>query len=299
MGRRLPVTRIPHGFPAQHHLVVPSNVVREARAHHLLAPLLPTAAGFFPHAEGHHVERPQGISEVIIILCVAGRGWFEIAGTRRSMGFGEVVFIPAGVAHMYGAEDDDPWSIVWAHAIGADIQHFMRALGIDRSRLKLQLSADALDRLNFHRVYQVMEDGYSVPLLIVSASALRLTLSEILYAKVAPRAAPGDEPGPVQLVSAWMRKNIGGRVSLAQLARQAGVSASHLSALFRTQAGYPPMDYFSRLKIQHACRLLDTTARRIKDIGAEVGYPDPYYFSRLFSEVMGISPRAYRSITKG
>jgi YesN/AraC family two-component response regulator len=59
------------------------------------------------------------------------------------------------------------------------------------------------------------------------------------------------------------------------------------------------MDYFSRLKVQHACRLLDTTSARIQEVGTEIGYPDPYYFSRLFREVMGMSPRAYRSITKG
>jgi AraC-like DNA-binding protein len=265
----------------------------------LLAHLLPTAAGYFPRAEGHHVERAQGVAEVIIILCQAGRGWFEIGGNRRPVEFGEVIFIPAGIAHMYGADDDDPWSIVWAHAVGVDVHRFMRALGIDRSRPKLRLSADVLDKLNFHRVYQVMEEGYSLPLLIVSASALRLTLSEMLHGKVARRVARDADAGPVQRVSDWMRNNIAARVSLTQLARQSGVSASHLSALFRNQAGYPPMDYFLRLKVQHACRLLDTTAMRIQTIGAEIGYPDPYYFSRLFREVMGVSPRAYRAITKG
>jgi AraC family transcriptional regulator of arabinose operon len=288
-----------HGFPGQHHLIVPQEVVRVGRRHPLLATLLPTAAGYFPHAAGHYVVRPEGVPEVIIILCLSGRGWVEVDGARQSMGEGETVFIPAQVAHAYGAENDDPWSIVWAHAQGNDLAVFMRELGIGSRRRKLRLPADALERLGFHRVYQLMEEGYSLPLLIASSSALRLVLGEMLRAKLAPRAPQGTDPDPLQRATEWMRQNIGARVTLSQLAHEAGASVSYLSALFRSKAGYPPMDYFSRLKIRQACRLLDTTTSRVKVIGAEIGYPDPYYFSRLFRHIMGMSPRAYRAVPKG
>jgi len=59
------------------------------------------------------------------------------------------------------------------------------------------------------------------------------------------------------------------------------------------------MDYFVRLKIQRASLLLDTTSFRVKEIGAKVGFADPYYFSRSFRQVMGMSPRAYRVDPKG
>jgi AraC-like DNA-binding protein len=59
------------------------------------------------------------------------------------------------------------------------------------------------------------------------------------------------------------------------------------------------MDYFARLKIQRACMLLDRSTLRVKEVGAKVGFSDPYYFSRSFRQVMGISPRAYRAVPKG
>jgi AraC-like DNA-binding protein len=46
--------------------------------------------------------------------------------------------------------------------------------------------------------------------------------------------------------------------------------------------------------MQHACRLLDTTAEPVKRIAAQVGYDDPHYFSRLFKRVLGVSPQRYR-----
>lgn len=301
LSRIRTIVRKRHGFPGQHHLIVPQDIVRAGRRHPLLARLLPTAAGYFPHAAGHYVVRPQGVAEVIVILCSAGRGWFEVDGRRQSVETGETAFIPPHASHAYGAADDDPWSIVWAHVTGGDVSLFLRALGIGSRQRKLRLSGAAVERLNldFHHVYQVLEEGFSLPVLINSSCALRLVLAEMLRSKLAPRAARGTEPDPVQRASEWMRQNLGVRTTLRDLARHAGASASHLSSLFRRKVGHPPIDYFSRLKIQRACWLLDSTTARVKEIGAQIGYPDAYYFSRLFRHVMGMSPRSYRAIPKG
>jgi AraC-like DNA-binding protein len=214
---------------------------------------------------------------------------------------GEAAFIPPRTAHAYGAAADDPWSIVWAHAIDGDLSRFLRALGIGSRQRKLRLSGDIVERLNleFHHVYRVMEEGFSLPVLINSSCALRLVLAQMLRSKLAPRAAIGTETDPVERVSEWMRQNLGARIKLSELAHHAGASTSHLSALFRRKVGYPPMDYFARLKIQRACWLLDSTTAPVKEIGVQIGYSDAYYFSRLFRHIMGMSPRSYRAIPKG
>jgi AraC-like DNA-binding protein len=62
--------------------------------------------------------------------------------------------------------------------------------------------------------------------------------------------------------------------------------------------GHSPIQHFLHLKIQHACLLLDTSENSIKQIAGEVGYNDAYYFSRLFKQVMGVSPSGYRSKLK-
>ena len=52
------------------------------------------------------------------------------------------------------------------------------------------------------------------------------------------------------------------------------------------------------LKIKKACELLDTTGMKINQISLKLGYEDPYYFSRQFSKVMGMSPKGYRARIK-
>jgi AraC-like DNA-binding protein len=292
------IERKRHGFVGQHHVIVPPDVVRNARRQPLLASLLPTAAGYFPHAEGHYVERPRGVPELIVILCWSGRGWIKLGSRRQQVEAGETVFIPVRAPHSYGADDSDPWTIVWAHAIGTELKHFLRQLGVSARSPKLRLSADGADQLEFNRVWQIGEEGYSMPHLVASASAFRFVLSEMLRLKLKSRA-PKQEEDVVRRAADWMRSNVEARVTLEEVARVAGVSISHLSTLFREKMGYPPIDYFTRLKIQRACLMLDTTSARIKEVAAKVGFTDPYYFSRAFRQVMGVSPRAYRAIYKG
>jgi YesN/AraC family two-component response regulator len=54
------------------------------------------------------------------------------------------------------------------------------------------------------------------------------------------------------------------------------------------------MEYFNRLRMQRACELLQTTGRPVLEIGCKVGYNDPYYFSRAFKKIIGVSPNEYR-----
>ena len=86
---------------------------------------------------------------------------------------------------------------------------------------------------------------------------------------------------------------------LEDFAREAGMSVSHFSDRFRTQTGQSPMAYFIHLRMRLACRLLDLSRKPVKTVALEVGYRDPYYFSRLFKKSMGHSPEKYRDIKKG
>ncbi|MDA3129432.1 helix-turn-helix domain-containing protein [Aliibacillus thermotolerans] len=54
------------------------------------------------------------------------------------------------------------------------------------------------------------------------------------------------------------------------------------------------MDYFIQVRIEKATELIKTTDLFISDIAEQVGYQDPYYFSRLYKKYTGISPSAVR-----
>ena len=105
-----------------------------------------------------------------------------------------------------------------------------------------------------------------------------------------------DESSPVvRRTINYLNKSIGKRLTLGALAAEIGYSPTYLSTLFKKETNYSPISYFSHLKIVKACELLDFTTMKIKEISFQLGYTDPYYFTKDFTKKMGLSPRNYRN----
>ena len=69
---------------------------------------------------------------------------------------------------------------------------------------------------------------------------------------------------------------------------------SYVSLLFKQEYGLPLHQYILNRRIARAKELLVNTQESISDIALEVGYPNFSYFSTLFREKTGMTPRAFR-----
>jgi transcriptional regulator GlxA family with amidase domain len=93
---------------------------------------------------------------------------------------------------------------------------------------------------------------------------------------------------------AYMVEHLDQPLQVSTLAAQASVSPSHYFALFKRQTGTAPIDFFIRLRMNHARELLDSTCSSVKEVAATMGYDDPFYFSRVFKSVHRVAPAEYR-----
>ncbi len=289
------------GFAGQHHVVLPEPVRVSAGKHPLLRGLFVTDAGYYPEAAGHFIERSEGAPTHLVILCLGGAGWVKCGGETKTLRTGCCAWLPARRSHAYAADEGDPWTIAWTHFTGEQAQAWCElAFGADggRSGGLVSIPTDRLDEVALDRVHAMLERGYALRDLVGAATALRTSLVEIagiLATTGGARSARERVAASVEsLRRDWVRPR-----RLAELAAAAGLSTAHFSCLFREHTGFAPIDYVIRLRVQHACRLLDTTARSVNEIAATVGYDDPYYFTRCFRRVMGCAPRSYRKVQKG
>jgi AraC family transcriptional regulator of arabinose operon len=297
MGRETPRRE---GFTGQHMLVLPGPLGVEALRHPLLRGLCVTDAGYFPSAANHLVERPKGATTTLAILCLAGKGWVRGSRGARAVTAGDLVWLPANEAHAYGAGGHNPWTIVWAHFTGDEVPSWEELLGVrgpDHPHV-VSLPDDRLEELALDRVFASLERGFAIRYLVAAAAALRHALSTVAQLGSDLRDPRSAEERVALSVEAlrrdWQRTH-----RLGELATAARVSVAHYSVLFRRQTGFSPIDFLIRLRVGHACRLLDTTSLSIAEVGERTGYGDPYYFTRCFRRVMGSSPRAYRRVPKG
>ncbi|NLG24665.1 MAG: helix-turn-helix domain-containing protein [Clostridiales bacterium] len=82
--------------------------------------------------------------------------------------------------------------------------------------------------------------------------------------------------------------------SLSEIADALGMSASHLSRLFKQKTGENFSTFIVRHRVSQARRLLAETDQKVRDIGRAVGYWDVRHFIRVFSAQTGMSPTEYR-----
>ena len=282
------------GFANQRLCVVPRPAVAEALARPVTRRLVVTDAGWFPHADEHLRVRPGGADEAIVIVCVDGGGWVDLDGTRVRVTPATAVLIPPRVPHSYGADADEPWTIWWCHVRGSDLADLWSAIGVDAVRPLVSLRAvDRVTVLLDEIVSALERDQSPARLLAVSGIAWRL-MTQLAVDRKLP-----EQGEPLERAMRYLEERVDGSIRVSDLARLVGVSTSHLGALFRDATGGGVLAYHTGLKMARARRLLDTTSLHVSEIGRDVGYEDPFYFSRQFSRVHGMSPSDYRVQRKG
>lgn len=74
---------------------------------------------------------------------------------------------------------------------------------------------------------------------------------------------------------------------------RAPYNADYFRRAFRERIGYTPQKFLEFKKMEKAMHILGT-GKSVKETAAEVGYPDPYFFSRMFKRYLGASPSTYR-----
>ena len=117
----------------------------------------------------------------------------------------------------------------------------------------------------------------------------------VLLAACPPAPADGRraEP-PLWRALAFAERNLAGRITLEDVAREAGMSRAQFVRLFKEALGCTFQSYLARLRVACAVELLRDPARSIADVAAAVGFKQEAHFSRVFRKVTGQSPAAFR-----
>jgi AraC family transcriptional regulator, arabinose operon regulatory protein len=287
------------GFRGQRIVVLPGQVVVTALAQPLLKNLVPTDIGYFPRASGHFMKRAVGVDQAIFIYCVKGQGWYEIENSRQEVQSAQLLVVPPGTPHAYGADERHPWTIFWVHVKGDNVGRLLGELGITRTRPVLPLGEDTELLALFEQTLDVLEHGYATSRLLYASHIVQHLIGLMIWDRHRNLTGTRDAAQKVAQSITYMKQHLDQPATAASLAALANLSESHYRSLFKQQTGYAPVDYFIRLRMHKACQLLDTSNLSIKEIGMMVGYEDPYYFSRVFKTVYELAPTEYRLKHKG
>lgn len=250
----------------------------------------PLAFGYYPQARGHQMARQHPIDN-IVIYCVEGRARVSLPGHQARVQAGDLLWLPAGEPHDYHADSEAPWSIYWMHLSGDEAVLQLRHL-FDQQRV---LHPGLQERLisDFRALMDCTRASHQAQAFQHAANLCRAILSYTALLLSQPRQHEGTLD--IQALHLQMQARLAERLTLEDLCQLAGQSSRYqFIRNYRAHTGQTPIQAFLHMKVARACYLLETTRLPVADIAHQLGVDDPYYFSRLFRKITGVSPARYR-----
>ncbi|MEB4615844.1 GlxA family transcriptional regulator [Leucobacter sp. M11] len=108
------------------------------------------------------------------------------------------------------------------------------------------------------------------------------------------RNRPTAPTATLERVLGWLEEHAHRQLTLAEIAAAAGVSARTLNRRFAEETGMSPVRWLVGVRVRHAQELLETSDATVDRIAAQVGFPSPSNLRAKFTEIVGVTPGAYR-----
>lgn len=256
-----------------------------------------------------------------LIYVIHGEMATTMNGQRYLLSAGQLIFLPSGVYHQNEIVSEPDAKLMGIHFdfFGeVTIQKEEDLLAPEKEMVWDKVAAEPLietDRgLTFssNPVYspsvecvQTMEQlihefarrslGYE----LVCKGLMLEILAQLLRSQMARRITGVSEHGErIKRLAEQMDAAPAEDWSNRRVAAELQMSVDHAAKLFRRIIGVPPGEFLRTVRHREACRLLRDTDWTIEEVGAHIGYSDIHYFSRLFHANEGISPRAYRKLSR-
>jgi AraC-like DNA-binding protein len=287
------LTKRRDGFVGEKQINIPRSILNKfVKKTGFLRSLYITHIGYFPNASYHYRERRNGSDDYILLYSLGGKGYVENRAGRMELQTNQFIIIPPHLFHRYQADLNHPWTLYWVHFSSDKLKEFNTDFKAERfyTPTELRFNQNIIDV--WIQMFSSLANGYNFSNISYANLCLYRFLSFFLFPNT--KYSLEEENNPLDQSIAFMKTNIGKRLTTEDIAQRFKYSASHYTAIFKQKTGMSPIDYFIRLKIHFACQLLTQTNLKIKEVADRIGYDDPYYFSRLFKQVIGQSPKGYK-----
>lgn len=157
----------------------------------------------------------------------------------------------------------------------------------------------ALLETTIHPSY-ILKQSFSLSIKIdniTSLSKLEQIPNEICrkYCLLVKNYALPDYSKITRDVIAYIQLHLDEDLSLHTLATEFNKNPSVLSNTFSKETGQALTKFIQQIRIHEALRLFNTTDLSVSEVALAVGYQDFSYFSKIFSKIVGFSPREYKN----
>lgn len=276
-----------------------SDAVRDARRFFLdLAPPpdreVSVVCGGYEVGEKDYAIDRETFPYYSIELVARGRGKLTLGADRFDLSPGALFTYGPGVPHTIRTNPRSRLGKYFVDFAGMGAGELFRQLGLPPGGFA---RIDALPevQLVFNELIRdgARGDDTSAELCV---ALLRLLVLRIAANRIDDSAEGAEPYVTYRRCVAYIDQHAGRLTSQQQAAEECGVSPAYLSRLFKRHGRQTAYQYLTRLRMNLAAERLNDSSDPVKEIAEELGYTDPFHFSRTFKATFGVSPRAFRSL---
>jgi AraC-like DNA-binding protein len=241
-----------------------------------------------------HSYGPALRDHFLIHYILSGSGTFKVDGKCYELYENQGFLICPDVITYYEASKETPWTYTWVGFRGIRAEAFLKSANLDRNNPIFFSSGEVIKKY-FEEMKNSHRYKYAYELRL--QGILSILLSELIEgAKSNIIPIEGEKDIYIRKALQFIESNYSRNMSIAVLARHIGLNKNYFSTLFREVLGIPPKEYITKYRISKACELLSNQGLTISEVSRSVGYDDPLGFSKIFKQIKGISPKAYREV---
>lgn len=265
------------------HYFVPQPFGREAYLYY------PISVGYFDCKPSYQVQRNL-FSSYLLIAMLTGSLSYQ---TRKSKGVvraGQALLLDCNAPHSYAALGK--CSFTFLHFSGAQSRELFEEIESRGGNLFRIPSTSAMhevigEMLSTMREDKRMNEARTSSLIY----GLLMTLLELSGAS----GAGGMGNPVVDSAIAYIQRHLTDKLSVDDIAANAGYSSSYFSHIFTVETGMSPYQFVVRSRVEQAQQLLKTTRQSVQEIAFQCGFNSAANFCYTFRRMTGISPHEYRN----
>ncbi len=231
----------------------------------------------------------------LLAYCTKGEGILLLAGEHLPVSGDQFFIVPGGESFKFYSVLNSKSRFLVARFNGKITQRMSQEFSVVRNLVPSVNNLVANREMLFEEIFNNLSKGFHNLNMEYVNFCFGHLLATFIYANRTSDDLADESSPAVRRAIHFLEKSLHKKLTLQQIAREAGYSPTYFTTLFRKETNYAPLSYFAHLKILKACEFLDHTRMKVKEISFQLGYSDPYYFTHDFKKKMGMSPRQYRN----
>jgi len=220
-----------------------------------------------------------------------GKGVYTCGDQRYELSAGDTFLIYPDTTIYYYADGEAPWEYLWVGFSGMDAKGYMERTDFTPEDPVFQGRDSEALREKMEAVYTCY--GTQPWEQLEMTARLYSLLSYLMQAAQQQKKSGAETQDCALLAAEYIINHYEEPLTVEGLAAYASVSHSSLYRRFIKRFQISPKRFLVQYRIERACAMLTDTACSIQEISNSVGFEDPFYFSRAFKDVKGVSPRQY------